>query len=488
MSLNHNQAPYAQACLAYSQANIQRLGTPGHQADETMFSRLREVFSREVLELDIPMLTDGVDYGPSPTPLEQSRELAADAWGARKTWFLTNGASQGNQLACLVLGSLGQSIVLQRSMHSSIIDGLAFSGMAAHYVMPSVDPYLGVPNGITPSQLSTALADATHGKKKIAAAYIVSPSYLGAVADVAALARVAHEFNVPLVVDEAWGPHFGFTSSLPTNALRLGADMVISSTHKLGGSLSQSAMFHLGNTRFADKLEPLIDRAFRSLQSTSVNSHLIVSLDLARQGLMTQGDELIPRSVAAMSQLRTQLHNRFPDVTSRLLSFPDVVETDPLRVVVDTLAGGIPGYDARSILFKEHGIHCEMATHSSVVMLTGAGVSPDIDRIVTAFNNLPQLADAHHLDAVLDLPTPGSQVLSVRDAYFAQTEIVSAQEAVGRISADSLAAYPPGIPNLMPGELINAESVEFLKATVAAPFGHVRGGASPTMDAFRVVR
>jgi lysine decarboxylase len=453
-----------------------------------MFADLKSAFGHDMLEFDVPMLTDGVDYGKAPTPLELSRQLAADAWGAKRTWFLTNGASQGNLLACLALGNLGDTIVLQRSMHSSIIDGLAFSGLSAEYVMPSVDPYLGVPNGVTPEQLRDSLAKATSSGAKVAAAYVVSPSYLGTVADIAALAEVAHSFGIPLVVDEAWGPHFGFTESLPTNAVRLGADMAVSSTHKLGGSLSQSAMFHLGKSDFANALEPLIDRAFRSLQSTSVNSHLIASLDLARKGLMVQGPKLIPKSIAAMNQLRNRLGNRFPDATPRLLAFPDVITTDPLRVVVDTLTGGVPGYEARSILFKEHGVHCEMATHSSIVMLTGAGVCPDVERIVKAFESLPVLESAQSEAAALELPTPGEKVLRVREAYFSPTEIVSAEQAVGRISADSLAAYPPGIPNLLPGELITKAAIDFLQATIAAPYGHVRGGASPAMDAFRVVK
>ena len=487
MTLDHNRAPFTEACVRYSQANMDRLSTPGHQAGLTMFADLTKVLGHEFLELDVPMNTDGVDYGAKPTPLDQSLELAADAWGAKRTWFMSNGASQANQLACLTLSNFGDTIVLQRSMHSSIIDGLAFTGMSAHYVMPSVDSQLGVPNGITPTQLDEALKETKSAGKNIAAAYVVSPSYFGAVSDVKGLADVAHSHGVPLVVDEAWGAHFGFHETLPQNSLRLGADIVVSSTHKLAGSLSQTAMFHLGHSDFAAQFEPMIERSLRSLQSTSVNSQFLISLDLARKGLMTQGPALIPASVAAMQDLRSRLNERFADQTQQLMSYADVVDTDPLKVVVNTLGAGISGYEARTKLFREYGIHSEMATNSTVVMLAGAGVVPDIDRAVAAFMALPSQGDTAAGQAVLDLPQAGEQVMLVRDAFFAETEMVSAKDAVGRVSADSLAAYPPGIPNMLPGEVITRETIEFLQATLTAPFGVVRGAASSDLSSFRVV-
>lgn len=488
MTLDHTQAPFTEACLRYVNNNMARFSTPGHQADTTMFVDQDKVLGHQFMQLDVPMNTDGVDYGDKPTPLDQSLELAADAWGAHRTWFMSNGASQGNQLACLTLSNIGDTIVLQRSMHSSIIDGLAFTGMSAQYVMPSVDPNLGVPNGITPAQLDVALADAKAAGKNVAAAFVVSPSYFGAVADVRGLADIAHKHGVPLAVDEAWGAHFGFHEQLPLNSARLGADIVINSTHKLAGSLSQTAMFHLGKGQFATMLEPIVERSLRSIQSTSVNSHFLISLDLARKGLMTQGPTLIAHSVAAMQELRSRLNERFPDQTDRMLSYDDVVATDPLKVVVNTLPAGIPGYEARTTLFREYGVHCEMATNSTVVMLTGAGVVPEVERAVAAFMKLPVVKQSSSSESALDLPQAGDQVMLVRDAYFADNEIVSAKDAIGRVSADSLAAYPPGIPNMLPGEIITKETIEFLQATVAAPFGYVRGGVSAKMDTFRVVK
>lgn len=481
--MNQDQTPYADALAKFSKRNVQRLNTPGHQVSKDAQPSLVDYFGSEFLSLDVQPNVEGIDYGKHPNPLDQSLELAALAWGAHRTWFLTNGASMGNLMACLSIANLGKSIVVQRSVHSSVIDGMALGGLDPTFVYPSVAQDLGIANGVTPAALREALSNADDP----IAAYVVTPSYFGAVADVAALAEVAHSFNIPLIVDEAWGAHFGFHPDLPTNAIRLGADIVISSTHKLGGSLTQTAMLHLGKTEHTETLEPLLDRAFQSLQSTSASSILIASLDLARHNLANVGHKSITASISAFNEIHNaiKLEGRFKDVAESLLKFDDVIATDPLRLSVNTQAGGISGHEARSILLTEFDIHCEMANATTIVMLIGAGVIPDAQRIISALHDLPRSGTANKL---LELPKSGDRAMSVRDAYFSKTEVVSAESAIGRVSSDSVAAYPPGIPNILPGELITAETVEFLKATIEQPFGHVRGGAAADMSAFRVVK
>lgn len=481
--MDQRRIPYADAIAAYAGQHYLRLGVPGHQVSERSHPKLSDFFGQHVLELDVQTMVEGIDLGPYPTPLDEAQLLAAEAWGAARTWFLTNGASMGNVMACLALRALGDHVVMQRSVHSSAIDGLAFSGLAASFILPSVNKHLGYSNGITPAQLQESLRQ----NPKAVAAYVVSPSYFGAVPDIPGLAAVAHAAGIPLVVDEAWGSHFGFHPEIPVSALTQGADIVISSTHKLAGSLSQSAMLHLGKGPFTELLEPLLARVFRSLQSTSVNSLLLASLDIARMTMAVYGQEYIGNSLQSMHKLKTAIAQspRFNDISSSILAHEDVVAIDPMRIAINTEVGGISGYSARSKLFEQHKIHAELATGSVLLMICGAGVTPDVDLIVSALHDLPEEDTGSAV--ALELPPPGKTHMTVRDAYVGQTEVVSAQAAVGRVSAESLAAYPPGIPNLLPGEEISAEVIGFLQATVAAPFGHVRGGASEDMTAFRVV-
>jgi lysine decarboxylase len=481
--LDQTCTPYADALVRYADADVLRLDVPGHQASVHAQPGLVDLLGHRTLQLDIPPLTQGIDFGDAPTPLGQAAYLAAQAWGARRTWFLTNGASKGNLVACLALRGLGEQVVLQRSVHSSVIDGLALSGLDAAFVYPSIDAELGIAHGVTAADLDAVLAQ----NPDAAAAYVVTPSYFGATADVAALAEVAHRHGVPLVVDEAWGSHFGFHPGLPVNALRLGADLVISSTHKLAGSLTQSAMLHLGHGEFSDRLEPLLDRAFRSMQSTSASALLMASLDHARSQLAVNGRTTIGASLDAVTKIRgrVEAEGRFGLLDERMLTFADVIMLDPLRVVIDTRVGGISGHEARHRLFADHGVHIEMSTDSALVAVVGAGAVPDVDRLIDALHALP-VVGAEAL-APIRLPEPGARALSVRDAYFGATEVVPAAEAVGRISADTVAAYPPGIPNLLPGEVVTSEVVEFLQQTAAAPFGHVRGALVKDMSLLRVL-
>src|SRR6185312_6465219 len=188
---------------------------------------------------------------------------AAEAWGAKRSWFLINGASQGNHVACLALAHSGREVVVQRNVHSSTIDGAVLAGLRPTFVAPELDPELLIAHCLTPEALDRALGE-TPGA---VAAQVVSPTYFGAVADVAALAEFAHSHGVPLIVDEASGAHLAFHPELPAHALSLGADLVISSTHKIVGSMTQSAMLHLGHSEFLD--ERVIDRSVTLLESTS---------------------------------------------------------------------------------------------------------------------------------------------------------------------------------------------------------------------------
>lgn len=477
----HARAPYAEALTRYAQTVTVRAGVPGHLADP---DRGVADLLGPALAWDIAPLTDGIDTEPDgrPSALDAARALAADAWGARHTWFLTNGASQGNLTTCLALRQRGTHVVVMRSMHSSVTDGMAMAGLTPITVMPHLDPIRGMAHGTTPEELHTTLT----AHPQASAAWVVSPSYFGAVSDIAGLAQVAHSHGVPLIVDEAWGAHFGFHPDLPVNALRHGADLVVSSTHKLGGSLGQSAMLHLGHGAFADELGAGIDRALRMTSSTSESSLLLAGLDLARRDLVTRTAQ-IGGSIAALDRVRDALRTdpRFAIATDDMTDDPAVHAIDPLRLVVDTRGTGLTGHEARHRLFHSHGIHVEMSTDAVVVALVGAGSRIDEQGLIGAFQNLP--FGAAHDVVIHALPTPGERALDLRTAAFAATELVTSQDAIGRISADSLAAYPPGVPNVLPGEVITAEVVDFLTASAAAPHGYVRGALDSHVATMRVV-
>lgn len=496
-SLDHSRAPFAEALAELAKAShtgeFVRASVPGHLADPD--SGVARFFGRDLTHLDIAPMTDGLDADPAggATALDEARQLAADAWGGQRTWFLTGGASQGNLAACLALRSASSAlapnsdsvsvdVVVQRSVHSSVMDGMALAGLHPIAVMPAVDADRGMAHGLTPELLDEAL----HNDPGAIGAYVVSPSYFGAVSDIAGLARVAHAHGVPLVVDEAWGAHLGFHPDLPLNALRLGADLVISSTHKLGGSLGQSAMVHLGRGPWAELLGDHVDRTLRMITSTSESGLLIASLDLARRDLMTNPEQ-IADSVQAVNEIRAALRQdpRFGIVTDDFVNSAEVFAIDPMRVVIDTRGTGLTGHEVRHRLFHHHGMQVEMSTDAVIVGLIGAGRRVDGDRLVKGLRDMPH--GNAQLVALNRLPSPGERLMPLRQAIFAESELVSAAAAIGRISADSMAAYPPGVPNVLPGEVVTAENVAFLQAAAAAPHGYVRGAHDPAVGQVRVL-
>jgi lysine decarboxylase len=431
-------------------------------------------------------LTWGIDLGPSPTPFEQAQRLAAGAWGARRTWFLVNGASQGNIAAGLALSHYGDRVVLQRNGHSSTIDSLILSGMRPTFVAPEIDEELGIAHCITPESLQRAL-EQTPGA---VGAWVVSPTYFGAVADVRGLAEVAHASDVPLVVDEAWGAHLAFSDSLPEHALAAGADLVISSTHKIVGSLTQSAMLHLGGRIDED----IVDRAVTLTESTSPNALLCASLDAARRRAVVEGSELIAQSTAAADHAREQIR-AIPGLDVLDGSFigrPGVHGYDPLRLAVDVRGLAIDGYELARRLRETADIHLELAGSNVVVGVFGMGGEPEAlaERFVDALRAVAAGAGLAGDDAsrvgFAQAPPWGELVMTPREAFLGDQEVVAADDAVGRIAAESLATYPPGIPNVLPGERLTAETLAYIRRTLELG-GSVRGASDRLLHTVRVV-
>lgn len=494
-SLDQDRAPYSQALTDLGARTPTQLMVPGHGGTDTgISSKLAEFIGEKALHVDLPMLLEGIDL-EDDSPFHESVRLAADAWGARRTWFLTNGASQANRTVALAVRGLGENLISQRSAHSSFSDGVVLAGLYPHYVLPNVDTANGIAHGVSATALETALTRAEDEGRPASAVYIVSPSYFGSVADIRGLSDVAHAHKAPLIVDGAWGPHFGFHPRLPESPARLGADLVISSTHKLAGSLTQSAMLHLGEGPFADKLEPLVERAMTMTASTSSSALLMGSLDVARHALAT-GEEAIGRSIDSAVRLRELIGSdeRFADVSRDFHRFDDIVDTDLLRVPIDLSATGVSAHWVRDRLITQHDTFFEMSTETTLVAVIGAGKTPDVENV---FATLVEVLESPAAQAQRstkpaggdfpELPSPGMMRVLPRDGYFADTEIIDAVEAVGRVSADALAAYPPGVPNVMPGEEVTAEAVDFLTAIAASPSGYVRGAVDSRVQRFRVL-
>jgi len=484
-------APYLDALVAYGFRGPTRFHVPGHKGGAGADPGLRWALGERALLLDVPQDTEGIDVGPEPTPYAQAEELAAAAYGAERSWFLTNGATQGNHALCLALargGRDGVRVVLQRNAHASLIDGLVLSGGTPAFVAPETDDELGMAHGVTPDALRAALAGCDDAR----AAFVVSPTYYGMTADVAGLAEVAHAAGAALVVDQAWGPHFGFHPGVPASALALGADAVITSTHKLVGALTQAAMLHIGPGGRIDVAR--VGRAVRLVRSTSPSSLLLASLDAARRQMAVHGQSLLSVTLAAAAQARAAI-DAVPGcavVGERLVGRPGVHGWDPLLLVIDVRGTGRTGYEVAAALRAGSDIHVELATHATLVLVLGVHERAEaLERFVhdlgatvaeiarpIAPEQAP-LVRAPELGAVLAVPP--------RDAFLGETEVVPVDAAVGRVSCEAIAGYPPGIPALLPGERIRAEVVAYLRELAVAG-ARLHGASDPAFETVTVLR
>jgi arginine decarboxylase len=479
--------PYLDALRAYAARKPGRFHVPGHKGGPGADPALRELFGDRVLELDIPALTYGIDVGEEPTPFLEAQRLAAEAWGARRTWWLVNGASQGNHVALLTLGHRGQCVVTQRNAHSSTIDALIMSGLRPTFVSPELDPELHIAHCMTPEALDRALGETP----EVTGATVVSPTYFGAVADVAGLVEVAHAHGVPLIVDEAWGAHLAFHEDLPAPALSLGADLVVSSTHKVVGSLTQSAMIHLGHGDLIE--EGVVDRCVTLIESTSPNSLLFASLDAARRSAATRGRELVGETLAALEQTREAIR-AIPGLDvldERLAGAPGVFDYDPLRLAIDVRGTRMSGYELARRLREEYDVLMELAGENVMVAVYGMGEDAGAasERLLGALRGVIEAAgdDDHEIAGLGFAPPPpwGELVMTPREAFLGPQEVVAARDAVGRVAAESLAAYPPGIPNVLPGERLTAETLDYIEQTIAHG-GSLRGASDRALKTLRV--
>src|SRR5580704_3709522 len=365
------QTPYLDALSDYAARNPARLHVPGHKGGQGADPSLLEAIGGQALSMDVPALTYGIDVGPEPTPFEAAQRLAAQAWGARRAWFLINGASQGNLSAGLALAHRGNEVVVQRNAHSSTIDSLVMSGLRPTFVAPEVDSELGIAHCLTPQTLEAGLA----ATPAAVGAWVISPTYFGAVADIRSLAEVAHARGVPLIVDEAWGAHMAFHEALPEHALAAGADLVISSTHKIVGSLTQSAMLHLGHEAAGMIGEDTVDRAVTLTESTSPNSLLLASLDAQRRQAAVHGRELLEHTMGALARVRTEIKaiEGLDVLDERLAGRPGVHAYDPLRLAVDVRGVAASGYELAPLLREIDDINLELVGENVLVAVFGMG-------------------------------------------------------------------------------------------------------------------
>ncbi len=454
--------------------------TPGHQRGHGAAPGLRALIGDNALRADLPELPELDNLFAPQGVIQQAQELAAAAFGADRTWFLANGSTSGVIAAILAICRPGDTIVLPRNIHQSVISGVIMAGANPVFVLPEYDVEGDLAHGVTAATIGQTLDQYPEAK----AVLIVSPTYHGVCSDIQKIAALTNRHNIPLIVDEAHGAHFAFHPELPPSALAAGADVAIQSTHKTLSALTQAAMLHIQGTRVnADR----ISRAIALVQSTSPNYLLLASLDAARHQMATIGNQLLTQTLMLVDQVIEQLV-QFPGIS--ILQFhsqPGFAAFDRTRLTVNVSGLGITGFTADAILTEQFGVICELPTLRHLTFIFSIGTTPpDADRLVSAIGQLTQQSHTPEAIPIGSHPAPGETVIAPRDAFFAAAQTVPIDQAINQISAELICPYPPGIPVLLPGERITVGAIAYLQ-TVMRSGGFISGCADPELQRIQVI-
>ena len=473
---NIRQTPLVDAVLQARQRGLRPMQIPGHKYRYVADGE--QAFGGELLNSlvrdDVALQGGADDNAYSGGHLIAAEKLYADAIGAEHTRFLVGGSSQGNIAAFLAIGGDDVPVVVDRTSHRSALAGLILSGSRPVWVMPSIHPEFGIPNGMD-------FQTVVHHADSAAAVFVTSPAYVGTLSNIAALARECHARQIPLVIDQAWGAHLDFGVRGVPSALRSGADLVITSIHKALLGYSQTATISSrGNLIDAQKL----DRAVDLTATTSPSATLLASIDATRAVMEVDGLAELERVTEIVGEAHRRLA-RIPGVV--VLNLEPDLYLDPLKITLWLPRTGFTGTEIAQVLW-ESGVGVETADSDTLVMSCVVGDTAEhIDfacRIIEHVLGGESRSPRPSMPAAVWRIEP-DVVMTPRQAAFAARERVELALSVGRISAEQFCPYPPGVPIIGPGERITQEIIDGI--AVAAGVGRVAYSSDPTLRTIQVV-
>jgi len=484
MTVKQNQlrAPVAETMKAYAGDGALAFHTPGHKQGLGAHPLLQELITPQGLKEEVSLMEELDDLHEPTMCIKEAQDLAAQLYGADAAYFMINGTS--GAIHAMIMGTLspGDTVLVPRNAHRSMIGGLILAGVTPVYIQPRIDEKLGIPMGLRLKDI-VAAAD-NHPEAK--ALLLVYPTYYGVTIDLAAVADFVHSRNMLLLVDEAHGPHLKFSDKLPKQALDAGADMAAQSTHKILGSMTQTSIL-LARAARVD-----LDRvrsAASLLQSTSPNQLLLASLDIARLQMAEQGEELVNRAVNLAEKLR-QAVKAIPGLWSfGADELPEGEGLDLTKVTVSVRGLGITGVQAESILRHQYKIQCELSDAYNLLFIISYADTEEQVRILTkALQGLAeQFVGAQKLTLPVEIPPVPSLGLEPRAAFFAGRETIDFEAAAGCIAAEQVMFYPPGIPILAPGDVIEPEAMYYIRSMQRLGL-KVVGPADTALKTIQIVR
>src|SRR4051794_216027 len=487
MTDTQRSAPILDALANYTKQESVSFGVPGHKSGQGAPADVKRVVGAAAFTADATTQKGIDDRRETRRTMQRAERLAAEAWGADVAYLSTNGTSLSNQAAYLSVAAPGDTVLVARNSHKSVTAGLMLAGLRPGFLDPDHDESWDIEHGIPVAELERKLAEHPEAK----GVFVVSPRYFGVGSNIGAPAEACHRHGKPLVVDEAWGPHMAFHPELPKHAIAAGADLSLGSIHKTLAGLQGASLMLLKSQLVSAERFAL---AYDLFESTSPPVQVLASIDATRRQMVLEGETILGGLLARARRARAALAE-IPGIRvlgREVLDGDARFALDETKVTLDISGLGVTGYAAEDWLTENGGISLGLSDDIHLLAcFTLGNVDADADALVTAIRSLADWAATQQgkgrplgMPRRRDLPT--SMAMTPAEAFFGRTKAVPLDRAAGRVAAEMVAPYPPGIPRLVPGQRIEEVHVTFLRLGMEAGF-FPAGLRDPDMQSLRVV-
>mgnify|MGYP002518983505 CR=1 FL=1 len=455
---------YLTKCLQdYSRSDFYPFHMPGHKRKSLALQSPYEIDITEIDSFDNLHHATGI--------LKEAQQRGADLYGSKRCFFLVNGSTCGLLSAICAVTKRGDKVLVARNCHKAVYNALYLNGLQAEYIYPCIAQN-GLQGQISAKQITQALRE----NPDIGAVIITSPTYEGIVSDVEGIAKICHAHGIPLIVDEAHGAHFGFGSNFPENAVRLGADIVVMSLHKTLPSFTQTALLHINSNMIDEKR---VERFLGIYETSSPSYVLMAGMDECIRLVADNGQTLFSNYREHLNTFYDSINDlAFLHVMNKKdLNDKEAFDWDDSKIVIFTKNAGMTGEELHQLLLKKYHLQMEMVSGYYVLGMTS--LMDDNDGFKRLSNALHEIdskimtkTDFRKNDVVrmtlLDtLYQKNPFEMQIYQASDLPYKAISLDKAIGNMSADTIYLYPPGIPMIIPGEIITKRLADGIKECIS---------------------
>lgn len=455
--MDHHRVPIYEALEEYRKNRIVSFDVPGHKQGKGN-PRLKDFLGDQCVRIDVNSMKCLDNLCHPVGVIKEAQELAANAFGAAHAFFMVNGTSSAVQAMILSACKRGDKLIMPRNVHRSAINALVMSGVIPVYVDPGIHPTLGISLGMKLEDVKNAIT--AHPDAK--AILVNNPTYYGICSDLKAIVEIAHVAGILVLADEAHGTHFYFGKDMPISAMKAGADMAAVSTHKTGGSLTQSSLLLTS----ANIQEGYVRQIINLTQTTSASYLLMSSLDITRSYLALEGERIYQKVVDLATYARQEINvmDGYEVFSRELINHDDIYDVDPTKLTVHTRGIGLAGKEVYDLLRDDYDIQIEFGDIGNILAIISVGDQiAQIERLIGAMKEIERLharvIHQIHMDEYIDPMI----MMTPQEAFYAPTKTMRLKHAANQISAEFVMCYPPGIPLIAPGELISEELIEHIE-------------------------